>query len=366
MNGSDVFIYDEDTRIGMIANLTYLLAWGTNSLSGNFTNIGSVFIGLNDSSASGITLTLIASAGGWNSRTFTFYYADIPAFNAASPISIYLSNSSSTITTQISVKGTNGAGYSNGFVSIERLYTATWVRIGSVQLDYTGQIATFPLTENSVIYRFNVSSPSDAFQASFPNQVMLCAAGSSYCIVTLALFSSTQSYYWDTFSTVLWNCSWQNSTNSTVCIYFDGSGVNATYNLSVFQLNRTGSTLLCNATSTSPNATLTCLIGSNYTNNSYEASFKVLRAHSPTITLWQKIFDFLYTYQKPWVKEGAWAGWLLVIAAGSVGLWNPAAGILLAFLGLVAASMLGLIAISAPALAAIGIVAGVAIYLMRS
>lgn len=256
-NGSNVFVYDEETQASLAANLTYVIAYGANTTSGAYSNTASAFIPIFNSTATEITLTIYASAGGYTTRTFTYYFADVASFTASNPINIYLENSSLTKTTNINVLTNYGTPYANGFITIERLYTGTYVEIGSGQLDSNGYLVTFGLVPNSVIYRFNISSSTNAFQQSFGGQNIICDAGAAYCTKT---FTLSANYIPDAslvYNGVYAGCS--NTSSILTCQVNETQGLMDAANLTVFY---NGSVVCSNQTTGNTSITVSC----NFTN----------------------------------------------------------------------------------------------------
>jgi len=214
---------------------------------------------------------------------------------------------------------------------------------------------TAPLFTNdgSAVYKIiSYAEDGTTIEKTFSKETVYCTAGQAcehYLII-----SSTQELpeYWISYyGKVIYNCTDDMANKQISCTYTDSSGESHTFDLQLFRLGLGNPVSLCNTSSTSAAATLTCTISENTTGNIY--AWRFTRHSEQTI-----ITNGLWDYREAAFKMAGLGVSLLILAASfAIGLFNPAAAVIFGSIGLIMSNLMGLIQIDITAIAGVVLVA---------
>ncbi len=176
-------------------------------------------------------------------------------------------------------------------------------------------------------------------------QRMICKE--TPCTLTLQIGDITASQ-WQNFgnlSNLVHSLNFAPSTNIWTYSYIDTSGSTTYGRLGVYSLSGDKRTDICNESSTSAAATLTCNVTGN-TGTIYAGSY-ISRSPEILLELKSAIVEGLKSI---FGLEGLFLSMIILMILGFAGLWNPAIGIILEIVGVIFLNLLGIASFGATAI----------------
>lgn len=352
---SNASIYDEQT--GLPLNITWNLEiWG-DELASNQT------VGYDDVADINLTVGNEYNYRYWSNNYVTRNIFQV--FNeSATATKLYTLNSSDSLLTLYTLTDTASIPLAGYTLSVYRkmMPTNTWEIVEQSVSDSNGQ-GTISLEPYNVQYMFQIedSAGTVVFSSSTPQVI---PQNSIYFRVNL-LGNQLSNYF--VLNNVLTDLTWTNSTLNFTFTWSDPAQDVAFGRLEVTRSNDLLTALICNSTGTGYLGTVTCSLASyandttaTFTANAYiEANGTYYLAGS----LSRKNANTLQT------SLGLFGAFLTLLIVGTfamMGLWNPAAAIVFAYIGLVISYLFGLIPMSWTYVVGIGAIAAIAAWRVKT
>jgi len=233
----------------------------------------------------------------------------------------------------------------NIIVNISRFYPDinSNEQIISKKTDEFGQIVA-QLVENNVKYLFTFTNIANTVLKTSDKITIACRAG--VCIVPFIIEVEEDFFErFDNITSFSFDLSFNNATNIVTYSWDDQTGEGATQRLEVTRFNLNQSLLVCNVSSSSTIASLTCDIGSSsasYQAQSFREVTGEVRRRIAVLSI--KVGDVISIYG----LEGLFWVFILLFTSVGIGAFDPKVGALLYGVGFVIMGLVGLISMPLP------------------
>jgi hypothetical protein len=279
---------------------------------------------------------------------------------------MYTLTDSSTNATLYNVKVVNTLGQ-----ALEDYNVMVQAKIGGTYQTYTQGltastgIITFPLKTGNTYKFYAFDQEGNLRTDPSPNEI----TAASDTIITTLVANLTITDWGLIPDSIEYTCTnqtgWDNDTKIYSCSVIDNSGKATQFKLEVLTQALFNTTVLCTNTTTSSSATLECNLSAvNFVTRGFYANLYAYYNGNWHLINTQTIY--VYDFTMNYGDTGYFMALLLFIGCVLTGIWTPAYGLLMGFLGLIAIHYMGLAPISAEFIAIFLIMAGVVIYKMRT
>jgi hypothetical protein len=218
------------------------------------------------------------------------------------------------------------------YVSIERYYpeNGTYREIITEETDEYGQFVA-RLIENTIKYRFTFRDSDNVVRKTTGDMTIACRA--SICVLPFIIEDTEDDI--ERFLNLTdydWALNFNNDTNIFTFSWTDTSGQSATMRLLVTRYLWNGTTIVCNTTSTSASASLTCNVGNS--SASYQAqAFRRLSGQDERRI--GQLSAKIGAEHETFGTEGLIWSFFLLFTMIAIGYWYPPIGIVIYLFGIV-------------------------------
>lgn len=304
------------------------------------------------------TSEIFVSASGFDDRTFVIVgeYSNDTTYQA-----LYLLNTSSSSDVILVLKDYGLSPLSDYLIKIYRKFESTnqEILVESDRTDEFGQIVA-SLVENDVKYRLEFYDTDNNLVKTVETAVVACRA--AVCIQQFIIEDDSDPFTpYDDIDNYDSTLTFDNDTNIFSYVWVDNTGVSSSHRLEVTRYLFNGTTVVCNATSTSSSGILTCAVGDQRA--SYNA--KGYRTASPMMRI-ELLSVKVGSLYRSFGAEGIFWNMVLLMTLIVAGIYYPPVGVVLYLLGMVLLGMVDLVYISPALIIAQIVIGGFFIWLFRS
>lgn len=303
-------------------------------------------------------ISSIEQYGATNYNTRFYYLFSVATGVTSYNQTIYLADDTNSTITFIYVKSA-GVAVQNAYIYVQKYFVeeGTFKTVAWALTDSEGKGVTY-LVPNDEFYRFVVMQGGEV---TYTSETMQIGCALTYCTVNLEI-QDTSTQFWDYYSGMASNCTFNNDTKIIACTFAVTDGTNHNFNLSVYRWERGEAVLNCTNSTTTSSGTLFCDIGDNSTTGRFAYALSV---HSLPYFLQQGEINLNALAE--WGDDGIIYAFLIIILfAGAFALAGPQSMALGAYIGVIISSALELLHLGLPALVGLGVVVAVFIYAFRN
>ncbi len=298
-------------------------------------------------------------ANGYNTR---YYFLRNASLNATmQTIPLYLENSAQAQQTEITLTDQNSQPLAGYYIRISRYFPSeNAYRLIAMVLTAENGKASVPLRTNDQFYQFTILN-STSVVTTFSQQNIPCNPASTLCTITIKVpIGQTTLALYQTLGSATTLCT---TTNTSVsCTVADTSGLVRNWTLNLIRSSITGYTTVCSNTITTTSGSLYCNTTPAYAARDHHYTLQA--DYNPSIQV------NAGTLQKAvgttWGTDGLIASFFLIIALIGIGIWNPAASVIMGLLGFIISFWLGWMPVPIGALVGIAVVLLVFAYKMKT
>ena len=358
-NAVNYTIYSESTLALLVAAFKATFEWKLNESSSITKNISVDLSAANnyqfciDSNETFFTdIAIELSAIDYHTKLYDFINQQFS--NDTTHQKLYLLNDTIGSTIIIEVKDVGLAPLEGYTIKIYRYVQSTgeYILIHEDVTDIFGQI-TSKLIENDVKYRIEFYNPSGVLVKSTGDLVVACR--SVICVLPFVIEDTTDPFArFDNVTGLSPSLTFNNDTNTFIFTWVDTSGDTATYNLKVERILGNGTTTICDNSTISNSGTLTCAVGDMKA--SYRAqAFRTVEGTEVRIRVLTnvKVGDISEIFG----LEGLFWSFIILFTFIIIGIYSPAAGIIVYLGGFIMLGIIGIIYVN-PAIIIAQIVIG--------
>jgi hypothetical protein len=274
-----------------------------------------------------------------NGFTHRYYLVNESLSNVTKTISMFNFNTTTGISDlKITVRNKETYDFFENIVTkLQRRYLQEGIW-RTVQMDKTGDFGLnfFNIIEESIDYRLLFSDINNNLLKTSDQMKFICSSG--LCELTFLLDPSIDG---SVAQQLIYDLSYDNVTGIITLTWNDNVGATSLMRLHVTKETMTGTTEICNPSSSGSSGTLTC-DASAYTGEVYVRVFDSASPEEPTATTWIKLVTSqLGNLITP--KDSAfWAAGIMVTIVGFGIIISPVAAVITTILGLITLLFLGL------------------------
>jgi len=281
-----------------------------------------------------------ANFTGYNKRSY--YLSNYGINNETEDIKLYLLNSSDSTSFILHVINHNQQDVEGAIIYTQRYYPGTgeYKTVQIAETDANGKTIGFFKTE-TVDYRFIIERNGETELITSKGKII--PEETPYTITfTIGVIITSPWADFDDLDDLEYSLTFNSSDNVTTFTYIDTSGNFTQGRLLVEEVRHNGTNIIiCNTTSASSTATITC-DASGYS-GSFIAQAFITRTTEVTISL----IVFLITSVVDIMGfEGLILGWFIILVAGCAFLWHPIAGVVGIESAIIFTNVIGLISFS--------------------
>lgn len=287
------------------------------------------------------------------------YYVYNGSFVNSSAVQYFLYNfNDSTIPSDLRMTSRYESNYNpfkNVVTSLLRFYPAEGIW-RTVQMDESGDFGLlfFNIREEDTDYKFLFRDRQNHLLDSTDSMKFACTDG--VCDLTMLL----NPYSGTTVSTNLSvTYTYNNNTGNLTVTFNDPLGITTSLRAEVTKETMTGTAVLCNHTALGSSGSFNCEL-SGYTGEVFVRIFSTASPETSFISEWIKLSKGALSLLIP-KQEGALWSFAIMATVVMVGVFSPAAAVILAVLSLIIIYMLGIFSAISLTVVIIGVVLGVAI-----
>jgi len=334
--------FNESNLINMAADAEYSIDIVADDYSYNYNgsvdNVSNFSICINGNNHV-VDMLMTYHAGGYDTRTYYFYHANLNT--TLQNISLYLIPSGESEKVEVNVRDSNDQDVPNAYVNIQRYYIDEniyrTVAIGKT--DASGKFLTY-LYPDTVFYKYAISLGGETTNVEGPS-VVVDTANSPESVVLHTVSGGAQ--FFEIREKVGASCYVNYTSNYTICIVNDASGLITSANLIVYHVTLGAEEKVCDETGSGSAFTLSCYLGSD-ANGSY--SYKLIITPDPNPPYTLVTGAATYPVLSVFADYGLFPTVLLIAAMGIAFAANPALGAILSVLGLAVAATFDFIALT--------------------
>jgi hypothetical protein len=270
--------------------------------------------------------------------TRNYYFENHSISNVTQDVELYLLNSSDSTSIILEVQDQNQKEVESALITTQRYYPEIGeyrtVQIG--RTDTNGKTIGFFKTE-TVDYRFIIEK-NNVTELITPKQKILLEETPYTLTFTIGEALDKPWANFDDLLNLTYSLEFSDATNITTFTYVDTDDTFTQGRLLVERVNyNQTNTIICNVTSTSDSATLTCDV------SSYSGSFIARGFIERTTEKTVGLIRFTITSAKElFGTTGLILAWFIILTAGCAGFWHPIAGIIMVNVAVIFVNLIGL------------------------
>jgi len=269
----------------------------------------------------------------------SYYFENDTLTNVTQDIELYLLNSSDSTSFILKVLDQNQQAVENAIIYSDRYYPGLgeYKTVQIAKTNENGKSIGFFKTE-TVDYRFTIEK-SGVTELIAPKQKIIPEETPYTLLFTIGVSLETPWADFEDLEGLDYSLLFNSTSNITTFTYIDTSGNFTQGRLLVKELMYNQSDIvICNTTSTSATATITC-DASGYS-GSFIAQAFITRTVEKTISVLPFIIS---TIVQVMGLLGLMLGWFIILVAGCTGFWHPVAGIVMVEASIIFVNLIGLL-----------------------
>jgi len=330
MNGSSNYLI-EDISLGV-------------SYNGSVNNVDNFTICTFNDSTYTVNMTVLYWNETSDQRSYYFYHADVDS-DTAQNITLYHIPSAESEKVEITVLDSNDNIVEDAYVSIQRYYVDEndyrVVTIGKT--DTEGKFIAYLYTD-TVFYRFIVSQGGEVRKIYTP----MVITDTTDDPETLTLYTTpSETQFFEIRESVTSSCYSNTSSNYTICVVSDTSGLITSARLYVEHYELTGPYTICEESGSGSSFTLSCFLG-NDANGTYRWFLELTPDPNPPYVF--STGQAYYPEVTVFGDYGLMSGLMILLTTAAISLINPGIAAILAVLGLATGMALEMVEVSAGSL----------------
>lgn len=360
-------IYNEESMPSLI-NSSFKM-YGTISKNSNSKNFSFSFSGYSNYSICifpNDTLSVNATIEYYSNTDYplrNYYLFNSPVNNVTQSYNLYLLNATLAKKVKISVIDSSSLAVKQAIISIQRYdyTTSAYITMTMAKTDDQGTAITY-LRGNDMFYKFMISKNGVLIADLAPLKIDIDAITNEGSL-TLVADPTVLGEYYTFISSVAFGCVLNRTTDILRCSYADSTGDTQTLTLQVDKITPLRKTSICDTTTSSSSATLTCTIAG--ANGTYAYRFYAIRGDLPFML---ETGSFAFTATIEWGVTGLFLTMVLFLTLSGVGIYKPEMALVMGGGALIIASVLNLMAIEilSGSIGGILVVIAILIYRMRN
>jgi len=267
----------------------------------------------------------------------SYYLINATLTNSSQDIKLILLPTSASTSFIIDVIDNNQLAIENSYIYIQRYYpgTGTYETVEMALTDSSGStIGHFEVETED--YRIIIQQNGEVIYQSGTQKIFCEETPCKLTFQTKAGAGATWTNFGDV-ANLIWSLEFNENTNIWTYTYVDTSGLTQQGRLYVYYETGKGKQTICNVTSSSASATLTCDV------TGYDGTFyaEIYISRSPELFVYIKT-AIIKALKDIFGLEGLFLMVFVLIILGAVGLWNPAVGIILTIGGIIIFNFIGI------------------------
>jgi hypothetical protein len=291
-----------------------------------------------------------------------YYLFNSPVSNATQSYSLYLLNATQARKVKISVIDSSSLAVKQAIISIQRYdyTTSAYITMTMAKTDDQGTAITY-LRGNDMFYKFMITKNGVLLADLAPLKIDISAITNEGTL-TLVADPTVLGEYYTFISSVAYGCTLNRTTDILRCSFADATGDTQTLTLQVDKITPLRKTSICDTTTSSSSATLTCTIAG--ANGTYAYRFYAIRGNLPFML---ETGSFAFTSAIEWGVTGLFLTLVLFLTLSGVGIYKPEMALVMGGGALIVASVLNLMAIEilSGSIGGMIVVIAILIYRMR-
>ena len=278
------------------------------------------------------------------------YYLSTQLTNISTPVTFYALLATDSSEVDITLKDSLSNLVPNYVINAQRYFVNlnAYLTVAQGLTDDSGRTNVF-IYQPAGTYVFLVTTREGAIVGRFTQvidssiQTGTDANGNGIYALTLNLGQGSSNIY-KQFGSTTATCSFSNQTTVLSCTVADQTGAAASSQLDVANMTRLGWSTVCTSQATGSSATLVCQIGNGWNTSIYSYNLLLRNNDGSYTTAYTGTLDFTTnSLRTSWGTTGFVGTMFIVLMAFGIGIFSPAAALVMSGIGLVASFAFGLL-----------------------